>query len=513
MKSDAQKDSGEKVLSCEALAQVIATERTSGSRIVLCFGTYQVIHAGHLHRISMAKRRGDLVVILVAADRFFDRESGPVINESIRAENIAGVGGVDYVGISQWPTAVEAIRLFSPSVFIRADGYENIEGAGRSVKEEEDTAARFVGAVIEDSEVYQATNLSSIGDPLAELPHEVLQFLKNFRRQHSSAEILDALEELTSLRVMVIGEAIIDEYVYGDTLGKSAKEPIIALRYISSEKHAGGSVIIANHLSDFSSRIDLVTYLGVENNQEAFIRENLKSNVHLHFVAKSLSPTIVKRRYVEKYLVSKLLEVYEINDDYLNSEEESQLCEILTPLLETCDVVIVADYGHGLISPAIIDILCKKAKFLAVNTQINAANNGYHTISRFARADYVCLHEGEVRLDQRDRSSDLQLLVERLAGRLGCQSVMVTRGKHGSLMFNRKSGFHACPAFALKLVDRVGAGDSVLAISSLCAARDLQPEMTSFISNMVGAQAVSIVGNRSPIKKQGLVRSIESILR
>jgi sugar/nucleoside kinase (ribokinase family) len=89
---------------------------------------------------------------------------------------------------------------------------------------------------------------------------------------------------------------------------------------------------------------------------------------------------------------------------------------------------------------------------------------------------------------------------------------MVTQGKHGSLLYDAEKGFFSCPAFAVKVVDRVGAGDSVLAVSSLCAAKGLPPEMTGFISNMVGAQAVTIVGNRSPISREQLILSVQGIL-
>jgi rfaE bifunctional protein kinase chain/domain len=348
---------------------------------------------------------------------------------------------------------------------------------------------------------------------LASFDPEVGEFIRKFKCVHDISDVRQAFESLSHLNVLVIGEAIIDEYVYGDTLGKSAKEPILALRYMSSEKHAGGSIVIANHLADFCKSVRLVTYLGATHSQEEFIRESLKLNVHPEFVIKSNSPTIVKRRFVEKYLVAKLLEIYEINDEPMLEQEENQLSAILETYLPSCDVVIVADYGHGLITKRVIDYLCRKARYLAVNTQINAANAGYHTISRYPRADYVCLHEGEVRLDQRDRTSELTLLVEKLASTMGCRLVMVTRGKHGSLLYGPKSGFSRCPAFAVKVVDRVGAGDSVLAISSLCAASRLPADMTGFVSNMVGAQAVTIVGNRSPIDKKGLLIAIEGMLR
>lgn len=351
------------------------------------------------------------------------------------------------------------------------------------------------------------------GELLSPLPAEAEEFLAAFRQRYDAADVLEAIRRFGSLKVLVIGEAILDEYVYGDTLGKSAKEPMLALRYVSSEVHAGGSIVIANHLADFCQRVDLLTYLGRQNTREDFIRQNLKPSVHPEFILKSGSPTIVKRRFVERYLVSKLLEVYEINDEPLAGEEEDMLCEALERRLPELDVVIVADYGHGLITPRVIELLVSRSRFLAVNTQLNAANNGYHTISRYPRADYVCLHEGEVRLDQRDRWNDLRPLVTTLSKRLGCRQMMVTRGKHGSLLYSAKEGFSACPAFALQVVDRVGAGDSVLAVSSLCAGQALPADLTGFIANMVGAEAVKIVGNRTPIDKRELLRAIEVILQ
>ena len=68
--------------------------------------------------------------------------------------------------------------------------------------------------------------------------------------------------------------------------------------------------------------------------------------------------------------------------------------------------MIVADYGHGLITPRMADLMIEKSRFLAVNTQINAANIGFHTISKYRRADYVCIQEGELRHDSRSRAEE-----------------------------------------------------------------------------------------------------------
>jgi sugar/nucleoside kinase (ribokinase family) len=96
---------------------------------------------------------------------------------------------------------------------------------------------------------------------------------------------------------------------------------------------------------------------------------------------------------------------------------------------------------------------------------------------------------------------------------MGCETITVTRGKTGTLIYNREHGFAATPALAIKVVDRLGAGDTVLAITALCAAKRLPPDVIGFIGNLVGAQAVRIVGNSRSIDKAELVRNIQSLLR
>src|SRR5262249_59030566 len=120
--------------------------------------------------------------------------------------------------------------------------------------------------------------------------------------------------------------------------------------------------------------------------EEAFVGGVLKTNVTPTFLEKPGSPTIVKQRFVEKYLSQKMFEVYRINDAPLDAEADAELCRRLREVLPGYDLVVVADYGHGMLSPAAINELCRGARFLAVNTQSNAANPALHIISQYPTA-------------------------------------------------------------------------------------------------------------------------------
>ena len=367
----------------------------------------------------------------------------------------------------------------------------------------------FIGGEIRFTEDITFSSSHLINSVIPSFDEETNRYLHDFRRKYSSDDILSQIEDLRELKVMVIGEAIIDEYVYCESMGKSGKESVLVMKYLSKERYAGGALAIANHLSDFCDKIALLSYLGDEKPEEDFVRSRLADNIEPIFVYKAESPTITKRRFLDSYSLAKLLGVYDLNGEPLNGDDENLLLGILKERLQEFDVIIVADYDHGLITPKIIDILTNGAPFLAVNTQINAANIGFHTISKYSHADYVCIHEGEIRLDQRSRKGDLKDLVRDLSARMNNPSVMITRGSNGSLFYRRDEGFTASPSFAVKIVDRIGAGDAVFALTSLMAAKKVPSDLISFVGNLVGADAVSIVGNKRAISRIKLIKSIQ----
>ena len=90
---------------------------------------------------------------------------------------------------------------------------------------------------------------------------------------------------------------------------------------------------------------------------------------------------------------------------------------------------------------------------------------------------------------------------------------MITRGSNGSLFYRKDEGFTACPAFAVKVVDRVGAGDAVLALTSVMSADSVPADVINFVGNLVGADAVSIVGNKRTIDRVKLMKSITSLMK
>lgn len=356
-----------------------------------------------------------------------------------------------------------------------------------------------------------ANKLPGTGNPFV-LPEALHSFLLDIKSKYSLDDFINYLNKISSLNVLVVGETIIDEYCYCETIGKSGKEPILAARYISSEKFAGGVLAIANHIASFCNNVGVLSFLGTVNSNQEFINSKLNPKIRKHFLYIDNEPTITKRRYVEVYPLQKLFEIYEMNNCSENPYYDESLCETLEGILPEYDLVIVADYGHGMINSQAVNILCDKSKFLAVNTQVNADNRGFNTISKYHRADYICISESEIRLEARSRTKELQSIILEVADKLSCPNLLITQGSAGCLSYKKETGFSKTPAFTQHYVDRIGAGDAVLGITSPLVKQNMPPEMLGFIGNIVGALAVAVLGNKEPVQKGHFVEYLELLL-
>jgi rfaE bifunctional protein kinase chain/domain len=334
--------------------------------------------------------------------------------------------------------------------------------------------------------------------------HPLGELMSGLTRRH----VENALAAMAEMEVAVVGEAIIDEYVYCDVLGKSGKDPVLNVRRRSCERQLGGVLAIANHLAAFAKRVRVASAIGEHREHEDFVMSGLASNVRAEFISQRGAPTIVKQRFLDAYSLAKFFGVYHIDDDPLGEADEAAFLDLVRKSLATADMTVAADYGHGLLGERCVQDLCAARPFLCVNTQINAANAGYHVVSRYPRADFACMHEGELRLDARDKQSSVDTLTRRLCERLSARAVLVTLGKCGTHLYDRETGVVVCPALASKVVERVGAGDAVLAVTSLAVASGVERRLASVFGNLAGAQVVGMVGNRRAVCKRRLTSDI-----
>jgi rfaE bifunctional protein nucleotidyltransferase chain/domain len=504
----------QKIKTLDEAADALASLRRAGRKIVHCHGVFDLLHIGHLRHLQSARQFGDVLVVTITPDHFVNKGPGrPAFTAALRAEALAMLECVDLVAINRWPSAAEVIRLFQPHFYVKGSEFCGAEKdvTGALLREQE--AVESVGGQLAftDDLTFSSSNL--INRRFAGYPNELSEYLTSFATRHPANEVISYLLAAKDLKVLLVGEAIIDEYAYCETMGKSGKEPILALRHLRTERFAGGTLAVANHLAAFCDHVHLLTFLGTVNSQEDFIGSSLSPKIQATFLPLEDESTIVKRRFVEEYPFQKLFEVYEISDQESHETASRALGAQLESLLPGYDLVIALDYGHGMLDAGAVSTLANRACFLAVHTQINAHNRGFNTISKYPRADYICISENELRQDCRKRRQALQQLTRQTAERLACSRVVITRGERGCLCYHREQGFFEVPAFTSHIVDRVGVSDAVFAVTSLCAAQNVPAEVVGFTANIVGAQAVGTVAHQRSLDRLSVMKHIETILK
>ncbi len=406
--------------------------------IVQCHGVFDLLHVGHIRYFQEAKSKGDILVVTITPDRFVNKGPGrPVFNEKLRAEAISALDIVDYVAINEWPTAVEVIKVIKPDLYVKGPDYQETEADITGNIRLEERAVKSVGGEIAFTTGVTFSSSTLINQELSVLNKEQKDYIERLKQKYSFDQITKFIDRLKKLKVLLVGESIIDEYVFCNAVGKSGKEPVLVTQRKGSEKYPGGILAIANHITDFCKEGYVYSCLGDRNDHRKFIIEHLAAGINYNFLVKTDSPTIIKTRYVDSYSNTKVFGVYDINDDPLNTEDEAKFCNGLEKILPQFDLVITADYGHGIITEKVVKLVQKKSRYLAVNTQLNSFNLGYHSISKYTKTDYVCVHEGELRHDYRNRTDKVESLVVDLSNKLNADTITITRGVHGSLGYNR----------------------------------------------------------------------------
>jgi len=504
----------EKIKTLDALADIIQKLKKKGKIIVQCHGVFDLLHPGHIRHFESARKQGDVLIVTLTKDKYVNKGPGrPVFNQRLRAEFIAALQCVDYVAINEWPTAVNTIKKLKPDIYAKGSDYvDSSKDLTGEIKNEEE-AVRSIGGRIYFTDDITFSSTKLLNTHFSVYPEETEGYLNDFRQKYTADQIVKYLKGLSGIKVLVIGDAIIDEYHYCRAMGKASKENIIPTRFLRDEIFAGGALAAANHIAGFCDNVHLVTCLGRQNSYQDFIESHLKPNIKTKFFFRDDAPTTIKRRFIEDAFLSKLFEVCFLDDSPLPERLESKLHAYLKGIIKNFDLVLVGDFGHGFIEKNTVEFLARKANFLAVNAQTNSANTGFNLITKYPRADYICIDEPEIRLATHSKFDNIENLITGIAKQVKYKKIIVTLGHKGSIGYSPKEGFSKAPVFSKEIVDRMGAGDAFISVTAPCAAAGYPMDVIGFIGNAVGAMKVLIVGNRSSVEPVPLFKFISTLLK
>lgn len=509
------RNSRRKIKTLDEVAAIAAEARAAGNSVVLCHGVFDLVHMGHVRHFQTAREEGDVLIVTLTTAKHVNKGPGrPIFNDELRAEMLAALEQVDWIAVSTYPSAENVIDAIKPSVYVKGSDYANPDDdVTGKIKDERDAVERHGGRVVFSRDITFSSS-SLINQHLDVFDPELRHYLAEARERGIEAKITVALDKVSELKVLIVGDAIIDEYQYVDTMGKSAKENMIATRFRSRELFAGGVFAAANHIAGICREVEILTVLGAGDSHEDFIREHLAANVTMTSVMRDDAPTTRKSRYVSTGHLRKLFEVYHFDDTPIPDSVRDELIACIKSKAGDYDLIVVTDFGHGMLDQESIGALHATGKFLCVNAQTNSANHGYNLVTKYRKADFICIDAPEAQLAAHDRFSTIEdILANNLTRTIDCDRFVVTHGKNGCVVYDGSDDVMRMPAFTKTVVDTVGAGDAFFSIAAPLAAIGAPMEVVAFAGNAAGAIKVGIIGHRKYVEKIPLIKYLTTLLK
>ena len=230
-----------KIISINNLQEKIKDLRKNKKKIVLCHGVFDLLHPGHFKHFKTAKSYGDILVVSVTADNFVNKgPNRPAFNEKLRLETLSSLSDIDFIVLSNYPTAKKVIKILKPNYYCKGPDYKNYKNdASGEILNEAKEVKRHGGKIIYTEDInFSSSNL--INKYLSQKENKTKIFLNKIKKKYRSDEIKLTISSFENIKILIVGETIIDKYIFSEALGKSGKEPILVLRDLRSEDYIGG---------------------------------------------------------------------------------------------------------------------------------------------------------------------------------------------------------------------------------------------------------------------------------
>lgn len=483
-------------------------------KIVLCHGVFDLFHHGHLDHFKSAKKFGDILIVSLTADKYVNKgPNKPYNNLKKRIDIISSLSLVDYVLVSNSSSAEDVIKKIKPDFYVKGPDYKNKKkDITKKIYLESKCVKKYGGKIIfTDDGIQSSTNL--LNNYFINYDQDQVENIQKIKKYFQYDQIIKIIQKFQKLKVLVIGEPIVDEYNTTQVLGLGSKSPIISAKFLYKKKYPGGSLAIANHLSLLGCNTTIVLP-NIYSNKEKNIYKKLNKNIKKIFFNKKDWKIPVKSRFLNNFRSEKLFEVNHIDDLCWTNKQEIYFSNFIKKLSNSNnDILFIADFGHGFFSKNIINNLNKLKIFKALNVQTNSANLGYNFFTKYKNYDYLSLDEREFRLALNESSNELKKLVElSIKNKKIKTPFSITLGGSGSVHVNKKNLFFYSPVFFKDVIDTTGAGDAYFAISSLLSKMNCHPVLIPFISNCYAGLKTRVLGNDPLVTRVDLIKTIKGLL-
>jgi rfaE bifunctional protein kinase chain/domain len=481
-----------KIKTAEELALLVGSRPRSKS-VIMCHGVFDIVHPGHLRHLIYAKSKADVLIASLTADKYVVKGPyRPHVAQDLRAINLAAYEMVDYVLIDKNETPLENIGLIRPDLF--AKGFEYGGGPRCATTSEQEVLTSYGGELIftPGDVIYSSSRLIAQHEP--DLALTSLQSLMESNDLNFAA-LRHGLRGLAGHHVHVLGDTIVDTHTYCTAIGNNAKTPTLSAAFLSSTHYVGGAGVVAKHLRAAGAEVVLSTVLGGDELGKFVVADLKNAGVKCSPVVDTTRPTTQKNTFiVDGY---RLLKVDTVDNTSISDSAAERLME---SIYEQPDALIYSDFRHGIFNKRTIPRLTSVGYTLRVADSQVASRWG--NITDFKGFDLITPNEREARFALGDQDSGVRPLAARLRIEANADLVFLKLGSRG-LLACRGDSYFVVPSLAREVVDPVGAGDALLAYSTLSLLAHSSDAIAAIFGSIAAACVCAKNGNE-PVTLQDM---------
>ena len=474
--------------------------------VVLVSGAFNVLHPGHIRLLRFAKDCGDQLVVAVNSDRVAG--SGAYVPQGLRLEGVQSNSLVYDAFLNDAPIEHLIARL-RPDIVVKGKEHQSQFNPELSVLEHYGGKLLFSSGESHFSSVDLIRSEFLRSDfPLITLPNEYMN-----RHAITSGRLAILTHSFSQLKLCVIGDLIIDEYISCEALGMSQEEPSLVVTPIDTTRFLGGAGIVAAHAAGMGASVHFISIAG-NDTLSAFATRVLKDNgVTSHLMIDESRPTPHKQRYRSKG--KSLLRVNHLHQRSISNMLQAQLLKQLEAIISEIDLLVFSDFNYGCLPQRLVQNLISLAQSrhvcLAADSQ---SSSQVGDISRFQGMNLLTPTEREARISTRNHEDGLVVLAEQLRKQASAKNVLIKLGEDGLLIHPGETDPHfglddRISALNTTPKDTSGAGDSMLISSAMALAIGGNIWEAACIGSIAAGIQVGRVGN-TPIQVHEILKNLQN---
>jgi len=476
-------------------------------KIVLVSGRFNVVHPGHLRLLRFAKECGGRLIVAVESDRLAGNAAH--VPDHLRLEGVACNSYVDEAFLIDSPVD-EIIKKLRPDLVVKGKEHENRNNPEKAILDSYGGELLFSsGETVFSSLDLMRQEFSEAGSKTIKLPHEYLK-----RNKIGKTQLAQLCKSFSKLRVVVVGDLIVDEYITCQPLGMSQEDPTIVVTPIDSSRFVGGAGIVAAHAAGLGAKVDFVSVSGMDASRDFAIEKLTEYNVGTIILEDKSRPTTLKQRY--RCNGKSMLRVSHLHQGAISLELQKKIISELAIIMKDVDLLVFSDFNYGCLPQTMVELVICLAKennvMLAADSQ---SSSQFGDISRFRGMDLITPTEREARLAVRNQEDGLVVLAEKLQQLSNAKHILLKLAEEGLLVQtwrdieNGTNTTDQVPALNSNPKDVAGAGDSLLIVSSLAMASGASIWEAGCLGSMAAAIQVGRVGN-TPLQLEQLLSEISA---